>query len=70
MSYPASVIDPPVIIGHVAMSKERYALLTPDQRNAEWTRLIGKLDTGDRPWLPIPFTDDTTDTVGMNLVGL
>lgn len=58
------------VIGHVAMSKECYARLTPEQRVTEWQRMIAKLGVGDRAYLPVPYTDDARGITGLNIVGL
>ncbi len=58
-----------VVLGHVEMSMESYARIASDRRAGVWADMIAKIGI-TVPYLPIPYQDDTTDTIGMNLVGI
>lgn len=58
-----------VVLGHVSMSKEAHARIPREQRAGVWARMIAELGISG-PYLPIPYEDEATDVVGMNLVGI
>lgn len=58
-----------VVLGHVEMSQETYAVLTPEERSRAWESMISELGL-TQAYLPMPYVNDATHTVGMNLLGV
>lgn len=51
------------------MTVEKYNSLSFNERTVVWNQLIAKLNIPDDvAWFPVPFRNETTMTVGYNIV--